>query len=158
MNKFLRTLLILFTVLSLGMSVFAGEQEDALAFFNKVVKAGNTYSDNLLSMYSDDAKIIREVIKPDGQLVDIPFTGRDYKGQLKISSAMAKLRNYKNIYSNVKIAKVSKGYRIDAMRKPSLSDYKLKTYMVVEKQPNGKWQVVEEMMQTKEQIFLKYAK
>lgn len=158
MNKIIRTLLLSFMVLMLGISVFAGEQEDALAFFNSVVNAGNTYSNNLLNMYSDNAKIVREVIKPDGKLVDVPFKGRDYKGQLKISSALAKLRGYKNIYSDVKISKVSNGYRIDAMRKPSLSDYKLKTYMVVQKQPNGKWMVVEEMMQTKEQVFLKYVK
>ena len=38
-----------------------------------------------------------------------------------------------------------------------LETYKLKTYMIVKKQPSGKWLIVEEMMQTKQQIFLKYA-
>ena len=39
-----------------------------------------------------------------------------------------------------------------------MSDYKLNSIMVVQKQPNGNWLIVEETMQTKEQIFLKYAK
>ena len=34
---------------------------------------------------------------------------------------------------------------------------KLKTYMIVKKQPNGKWLIVEEMMQTKVQTLLRYA-
>lgn len=158
MKNVIRNLLLLFVFLMFGVHVFAGEQEDALAFFHHVVNAGNTYSKGLLNMYSDNAKIIREVIKPDGNLVDVPFKGSDYKSQLKISSALAKLRKYKNIYSDVRISKVSNGYRIDAMRKPSTGGDKLKTYMIVQKQTGGKWLVVEEMMQTKEQVFLKYAK
>ena len=35
--------------------------------------------------------------------------------------------------------------------------YWLKTYQIWQKQPNGQWKIVEEMMQTKEQIFLRYA-
>jgi hypothetical protein len=34
---------------------------------------------------------------------------------------------------------------------------KLKTYMIVKKQPSGKWLITEEMMQTKVQTFLRYA-
>lgn len=154
MKKLLLTLFVLF----LGMGAFAGEQEDALNFFNNFVSASNNYSPALLKMYSDDAKIIRQVVKPNGELVNINFSIDDYRKQMKISSKLAKLRNYKNEYSNVKIKKVTNGYKIDSMRKPSLSDYKLKSAIVVQKQPDGKWLIVEELMQTKEQIFLKYAK
>ena len=47
-------------------------------------------------------------------------------------------------------------YKVSSLRQPKGETYKLKTYMVVKK-INGKWQITEEMMQTKEQIFLKYA-
>lgn len=154
MKKLLLTLFILI----FGLGVFAGEQEDALSFFNSFVSASNSYSPALLNMYSDNAKIIRQVVKPNGQTVDVPFAMSDYKSQMKLSSKLAKMRNYKNYYSNIRITKVANGYRIDSMRKPSLSDFKLKSSMVVQKQPNGKWLIVEELMQTKEQIFLKYAK
>lgn len=154
MKKFVLSLM----VLAFGLAVFAGEQEEALSFFNSYVNASNSYSSTLLNMYSDDAKIIRQVVKPDGKLVNVPFSITSYKGQMKLSSKLAKARGYKNFYSNITAAKVANGYRIDSMRKPSLSDYKLKSSMVVQKQPNGKWLIVEETMQTKEQIFLKYAK
>lgn len=154
----MKKLLITVCTLMLGLAAFAGDREDALAFFNKFVNASNSYSMELPNMYSDDAKIIRQVIKPDFTTVNVPFTIDKYRGQMKLSSRVAKMKGYKNDYSNITITKVANGYRINSLRKPSLSDYKLKSSMVVQKQPNGKWLIVEELMQTKEQIFLKYAK
>lgn len=154
MKKFL-LFLVMFVI---GTCAFANDQQDALNFFNSFVQASNSYNPSLLNMYSDDAKIIRQVVKPNGQLVNVNFTIDDYRKQMKISSRLAKIRHYKNYYSNIKVAKVSDGYRIDSLRKPSLSNDKLKSSIVVTKQPNGKWLITEELMQTKEQIFLKYAK
>ena len=153
MKKILFTLIIMV----FGLSVFAGEN-DALKFFNNYVNASNNYSSTVLKMYSDNAKITRQVIKPNGQLVNVPFSVDDYKKQMKISSKLAKIRKYKNYYSDINVTKVANGYRIDAKRKPSLSDYTLKTSMVVQQQSDGNWLIVEELMQTKEQIFLKYLK
>lgn len=153
MKKFILVILIM----TCGLSAYANDK-DALNFFNSYVKASNTYSAELLEMYSNNAKIIRQVIKPNGEQVNIPFSVKDYKKQMVISSKLAKLRNYKNYYSDIDITKVSNGYKVTAKRKPSTSNYKLKSYMIVQEQPNGKWLIVEEMMQTKEQILLKYAK
>lgn len=154
MNKFLLT----FIVLVFGLCVFADDRQDALAFFNNYTQASNSYNSSILNMYSNDATIIRQVIKPNGQLVNVYFSVNDYKKQLRLSQTIAKIRHYKNYYSDINVTKVSNGYKIDAMRKPSLSDYKLKSSMTVQKQASGKWLIVEELMQTKEQIFLKYAK
>lgn len=154
----MKKILLVFIILVFGASVWANDQQDALNFFNNFVNASNNYSPVLLKMYSDDARIIRQIVKPDGSLANAYFTADQYRGQLKISEKIAKIRHYKNYYSNVNMTKVSNGYRIDSLRKPSLSDYKLKSYIVVQKQPSGKWLIVEEMMQTKEQIFLKYVK
>lgn len=154
MKKILLTLILIM----FGLGAFAGDKEDALAFFNRYVNASNNYSSVVLEMYSDDAKIIRQVIKPDGSLANAYFDVNKYRRQLIVSSKLAKMRNYKNYYSDIKVTKVANGYRIDAMRKPSLSNYKLKTSRVVEKHSDGRWYIEEEMMQTKEQIFLKYAK
>ena len=154
MKKIILTLFILI----FGLSAFAGEQEDALAFFNNFVSASNSYSPTILMMYSDNAKITRQVVKPNGQLVNVAFPLSTYKSQIKLSGKLAKLRNYKNYYSNIKVSKVANGYKIESLRKPSSSDYKLKSFVVVQKQPSGNWLIVEELMQTKEQVFLKYAK
>ena len=154
----MKKILLTFVFLMIGLGVFANEQQEALTFFNSFVNASNNYSASLLNMYSDDAKIIRQVVKQDVKTVNIPFSIDDYRKQMKLSSKIAKLKKYKNDYSNIIVTKTANGYKIDSMRKPSLSDYKLKSSMVVKKQPNGKWLIVEELMQTKEQIFLKHAK
>lgn len=154
----MKKLLVLIISLVLGSAVFADDRQNAVNFFSSFVSASNNYNPSLLNMYSDDARIIRQVIKPNGELVNAYFTAAQYRSQMKISSKIAKLRNYKNCYSDMKVSKVSDGYKIESLRRPCSDTYKLKTYMIIEKQPNGKWLITEEMMQTKEQIFLKYAK
>lgn len=154
MKKFVLTLIILM----FGLGAFAGEQEEAVKFFSSFVNASNSYSPTLLEMYSDNARIIRQIVKPNGQLVNAYFSAPDYKKQMRLNAKFAKIRNYKNYYSNIDVDKVPNGYKVSALRRPSTSDYKLKAYTIVQKQSNGSWLIVEEMMQTKEQILLKYAK
>lgn len=154
----MKKILTVLVILVLGSSAFAGDREDALAFFNRFVNASNSYSTEVPNMYSDNAKIIRQVIKPDSTVVNVPFSIDQYRSQMRVSAKLGKMRGYSNSYSNISVAKVANGYRINALRKPSLSDYNLKSSMVVQKQDDGRWLIVEEMMQTKEQVFLKYAK
>lgn len=152
-----KLLLVAFAIL-LGTSAFAGDKEDALAFFNSYVNAANTYSPSVITMYTPNAKIIRQVVKPDGGLVNVYTDTAEYIKQMKISQGVAKMRHYTNSYSNIQAEEVSNGFKISALRQPKGESYKLKTYQIVKKQPNGSWKIVEEMMQTKEQILLKYAK
>lgn len=142
----------------IGTQAFADDAADAKAFFNSYVNAANTYSTTIPNFYSPNAKIIRQVVKPDGTLVNVDTDTATYIKQLKLGQATAKLRKYKNAYRNITVSKVSNGYKVSAERQPSGETYWLKTYQIVQKQPNGQWKVVEEMMQTKVQTFLKYAK
>ena len=155
MKKFLLT--ILFAMISLP--VFAGDKEDALAAFNRYVNDANSYSNETTTYYTPNAKIIRQVIKPDGTLVDVLTNTSTYVTQLKIGQAGAKVKKYKNNYTNVVATPLAPGkVKISSVRHPSVDNDSLKTYMVFQKQPNGRWMIVEEMMQTRQQIFLKYAK
>lgn len=157
MKKFLLFLFACVLLLS-GTKVFADEEQEAVKFFKEYVNAANNYSPELIQMYSPDAKIIRQVIKPDGELVDVETDTDTYISQMKIGQKGARIRKYKNIYTDIKASKVENGIKVSALRQPSGEKYKLKTYMIVQKQPSGKWLIVEEMMQTKVQTFLKYAK
>lgn len=157
MKKFLSIFLMFGALILTGTQAFADDATDARAFFDSYVNAANNYSPTIETMYSPKAKIIRQVVKPDGTLVDVNTDTATYMKQLKLGQAGAKLRNYKNIYSDIKVEKFGTGYKVSSLRQPSGETYKLKTYMVVTKQPNGKWLITEEMMQTKVQTFLKYA-
>ena len=138
--------------------MFADEKKEALKFFNSYINAANNYSDAITDMYSPNAKIIREVVKPDGTLVDVETNTSTYMMQLRLNRSIAKVRKYTNTYRNTTVVPVSNGYKISSERQPIGETYWLKIYQIVQKQPNGKWKIVEEMMQTKEQIFLRYAK
>lgn len=141
-----------------GLQSYADDSQEALNFFNNYVKAANSYSNEVGTMYSPSAKIIRQVVKPDGTTANAYTDTATYIKQMKIGQAGAKLRGYKNFYSNVTVENLGNGaYKVSSLRQPTGETYKLKTYMIVKK-INGKWQITEEMMQTKQQIFLKYAK
>ena len=154
------SILLLFTAMFMGANTaMADDAADAKAFFNKYVEAANSYSNDIPSFYSPKAKIIRQVIEnKTGRLVNAYTDTATYMKQLKISSATAKMRKYKNTYRNITVTKVANGYKVSAERQPTGETYWLKTYQIVQKQSDGQWKIVEEMMQTKEQIFLRYAK
>ena len=157
MKKFLLFLIAVIVTLS-GSKVFADEAQEALKFFKTYVNAANNYSPELIKMYSPEAKIIRQVIKPDGELVDVETDTDTYITHMKIGQKGAKMRKYKNTYTDIKAEKLDDGYKISSLRQPSGEKYKLKTYMIVKKQPSGKWLITEELMQTRVQTFLKYAR
>ena len=150
--------LIVAFLISLNMSD-AANTDEALRAFNNYVNAANSYSQELVDMYSPNAKIIRQVVKPDGTTQDVNTDTATYIKQMKIGQAGAKLRQYKNYYTNVTAQDLGNNkVKISSLRQPSGETYKLKTYMIYQKQPNGKWIIVEEMMQTKVQTLLRYAK
>lgn len=156
MKKIL-SIIAIFALL-VGNQVLADNSQEALNFFNNYVKAANSYSNEVGNFYSPSAKIIRQVVKPDGTTANAYTDTATYIKQMKIAQAGARLRGYKNFYSNVTVENLGNGlYKISSLRQPIGESYKLKTYMIIKK-INGKWQITEEMMQTKQQIFLKYAK
>ena len=154
MKKIILSILVLFFT---TLQVNAMTETDAKAFFNNYVTKANSYSNEISSMYAPNAVIIRQVIKPNGQLVNAYTNTATYLKQMKISEGVAKARNYKNRYSNITVTKVAKGYKVSAVTHPSMDNDSLKMYQIIAP-VNGKPMIVEEMMQTRQQIFLKYAK
>ena len=154
-----KNFLLITTLCVMTLSAYADGKDDAAKFFHNYVNSANNYSPTIAGMYAPDAKIIRQVVKPDGSTQDVTTNTSTYITQMKLGQAGAKLRNYKNNYTDIQVSDLGDGkYKISSLRQPTGESYKLKTYMIVKKQPNGEWKIVEEMMQTKVQTFLKYAK
>ena len=154
-----KVLLTIFTILFVSLSVFADDKKEAVDAFNKYVQLANNYKTEVTEFYTPNAKIIRQVIKPDGTLVNVYTDTSTYVTQLKIGQAGAKVKNYKNNYTNIVVTPLAPGkVKISSVRHPSVDNDSLKAYMVFQKQPNGRWMIIEELMQTRQQIFLKYAK
>ncbi|MBR3888881.1 hypothetical protein IKJ53_00025 [bacterium] len=137
-----------------GVAFASSTSAEALNFFNSYVKAANSYQPVIASMYAPNAKIIRVVLKKDGTTVTRSTDTQRYISEMKKGQAIAKLRNYKNYYSNISVVQTGEDtYKVSSLRQPSGETYKLKAYMVVQKQPSGNWLIIEEMMQTKVQII-----
>ena len=153
----MKKLLILLFVFGLTLtSVLANDATDVRNMFNKYVNAANTYSQDIPDFYSPNAKIIRQVVKEDGTTVNATTDMATYTKQMKLSQSIAKMRKYTNKYFNISVSKIANGYKVSALRSPLNDNDNLKIYQIWQKQ-NGKWVIVEEMMQTRQQIFLKYA-
>ena len=82
------------------IAVFADDVKDAVKTFNSYVNDANTYSPTVENYYSPSAKIIRQVVKPDGTTKDVVTDTQTYIKQMKIGQAGAKLKRYKNTYTN----------------------------------------------------------
>lgn len=153
MKKILITLTLLF-----GMATFAfasSTPKDALNFYQNYITAANTYNPSVITYFSPSARIIRQVLKKDGTIVTRETDTARYISEMKKGQVIARVRKYKNYYTNIKVTKVGNDtYKITSLRQPSGETYKLKNYVVVQKQPNGKWFIIEEMMQSKVQLLI----
>lgn len=129
--------------------------KDAMAFFTQYTNYANSYNDKLLNMYSPNAKIIREVVKPTGETIDVVIPTKRFFKELKIGQKTAKLRKYRNSYKNVIAQKVQNGIKVSAERQPSRESYWLKMYQIYTPTDSG-LKITEEMMQTKVQSFLRH--
>ena len=89
MKKYIITFITLAIV---SLSAIADDKQDALNFFNSYVENANNYNPAVAEMYSPTAKIIRQVVKPDGTTVDVATDTATYIKQMKIGQAGAKIK------------------------------------------------------------------
>lgn len=149
---------ILFTLISallISPVALANTTQNAIEFFKQYQDYANNYDEELLKMYSPNAKIIREVVKPTGETVDVVIPPKRFFKELKIGQKTAKLKKYKNKYRNITAQETPDGIKISAERQPSKETYWLKMYQIIQNTDNG-FKIKEEMMQTKVQSFLRH--
>lgn len=155
MMKIFKFILPIIGIILTFSDVYAQTPQDGIAFFNQYQNFANSYNDKILDMYSPNAKIIREVIKPSGEAEQVIVPAERYFKELKIGQKTAKLRKYRNSYKNVIAQKVRNGIKVSAERQPSRESYWLKMYQIYTPTDSG-LKITEEMMQTKVQSFLRH--
>ncbi len=155
MMKIFKFVLPIIGIILTFSDVYAQTPQDGIAFFNQYKNFANSYNDKILDMYSPNAKIIREVIKPSGEAEQVIVPAERYFKELKIGQKTAKLRKYRNSYKNVIAQKVQNGIKVSAERQPSRESYWLKMYQIYTPTDSG-LKITEEMMQTKVQSFLRH--
>ena len=150
MKKVLLTVLFLCFI---SISAFADDKQDVLNLFDKYVNDANSYSKNLPDYYTKEANIIRVVNRKQGgqQSIIIPFDR--YLKELNTNAILAKTVGYKNRYTNRKIMKIGKDYKVSAVRIPRNDKHGLPSYFIFTKQGDS-WKIREESMTTNVQGFL----
>lgn len=152
----MKKIVLIIGLFLIGMFVFATEDTDeVVVFFNKYVKAANSYDKNYFSYYTPNPTIIRVVVKPNGQKfpVNVPFDR--YKKETRSGMKLGKIVRYRNTYSNINVLKVDEDmYKLTALRHPSTGKKKFGAYFIIVKDPNGQYKIQEESMETPVQKFL----
>ena len=142
-------------ILCFTANSYAKTTKDGIDFFNKYTNYANSYNTEILDMYSPNVKIIREVVKPSGEVEEVIVPSKRFFKELKLGQKTAKLRRYKNKYRNVIASQIPNGIKITAERQPTDETYWLKMYQILQDTDSG-FKITEEMMQTKVQTFLKH--
>ena len=152
----MKKLLVLLGLFLIGMVVFASEDTDAVVtFFNKYVKAANSYDKNYFSYYTSTPTIIRVVIKSNGQKVPVNVPFDRYKKETRSGMKLGKIVRYKNTYSNINVSQIDENtYKLTALRHPSTGKKKFSTYFIIVKDADGQFKIQEESMETPVQKFL----
>ena len=101
MMKIFKFVLPIIGIILTFSDVYAQTPQDGIAFFNQYQNFANSYNDKILDMYSPNAKIIREVIKPSGEAEQVIVPAERYFKELKIGQKTAKLRKYRNSYKKI---------------------------------------------------------
>ncbi len=153
-----KKLVVSLIIILAGAASFAAPADDVMSFFDKYVEAANSYSADIPNFYEPNAKIIRVVVKKDGTKESVVTDTAVYMKQLRMNSKLAKIRNYKNFYTDRVISQVGNDYKIDCKRQPSLSDYKLPAHFVIGKDASGNYKIKEESMDTYQTAILVGAK
>ena len=154
--KKLAKLILFFLIIT--TPVCADDITDVRIFFDSYVKAANSYDKKLVNFYSPCAKIIRYVVKDDGSVHEkkVVLSFYEYKKQLNLLGSVARLKNYKNNYSQIKITRENDKYKVTAQRQPTTEKYNLPAYFIVQKDLCGDYKIIEEAMHTKDKRLLKH--
>lgn len=155
MRKLFKILFLLLTLsFALSVPAMAGEVDEAKTFFDRYVKLCHTYNSSLTSLYSDRAVIKRTLILGDSsRTVIIPL--KEYIGKLKAYRLLAKAMGYKNYYYNLKFRPENGNVRVEGMRRVSIDNYTGPVSMLLGKDKQGHWEILEDITTTKNTKLMK---
>ncbi|MCP4130843.1 MAG: hypothetical protein GY754_07660 [bacterium] len=117
--------------------------------FEKYQKLADDFDSSVTDLYSDSAKIINNRKYPDGKYKIIKLDGMEYKSLIKKAMPFAELRNDLNTFSNVSFKNENQKVRIDSTRYSKLKDYSSPVSLLVEKDTDGNWTIIEEISESK---------
>ncbi|PID76790.1 MAG: hypothetical protein CSB24_04980 [Deltaproteobacteria bacterium] len=127
-------------------------KEEANAFFERYVDLSNKFDESVVELYADDAIIRATRIYPNAQIKKMELDGIKWKSLVKQVMPLAKAKGDINKFSKIQIKTNGKRAKIKAARYSVIKCYTDKNYyMIVEKDKQGIFRIIEEYMETKPQ-------
>ena len=121
------------------------DNSSALSFFENYQKLSKEFNPEVISLYSDEAKISSLREYPSGQTREISMTGKEFKELLKKVLPLAKARGDISHFSEIQISIESNTARISAHRYSQLKDYTDESYyMVIKEIEDQKLMIIKE--------------
>ena len=146
------TVLPLFAVLSLGIAlpcVAADASAEALVFFREFEDRANQFDPALADLYSDDAMIKARRLYPTGRVQELTLSGDKWKALIRQAMPLAKARGDRNSFRHVSASPDSKQVTITAERHSHLKGYASPFMLIIRKQADGAWIIVEERTESR---------
>lgn len=155
MKTFFKIFMLLIVLLHQVVAFAASPIDDARNFFERYVKLCHSYDKTVANMYSDNALIKRTLIMPNKKTKTIIIPAKEYIDKLKVYRFLAKTTGYKNFYSNLKFSMENNNVRIEGIRKVNLDNFTGPISMLIGKNKNGSWVILEEITTTASTKLLK---
>lgn len=123
--------------------------EEASAFFERAQALADAFDPAFADLYDDAARIKADRRYPGGFNRDIEVAGAQWKEVIRIAMPLAKARDDRSEFTNVRFDDRGNAVRITAERYSTLKCYTDKNwYTILEKQSDGKIRIVEEYAAT----------
>ena len=128
------------------------EYAAAQTFFSKYIELGDAYDPELANLYSDSAKIHTLRRYPQGFERSLELSGKQWKTIMIPAMPLAKIQGDRSIFSDIEISVTDTHTKVKATRYSVRKCY-IDTgyYMLLQKQINGDYLIVEEYMETQPQ-------
>jgi len=121
-------------------------------FFEKYVELSDAYDEKVADLYSDSAVIRAYRRYPHGLARSMELTGSQWKALLVKAMPLAKAQADRSAYSNIEVSVTGDKAKIKANRYAVRKCYTdTGHYLVVERQPDGAYLIVEEYSETQPQ-------
>ena len=146
------SLIIALSLVSICVRADSTDNAAAQAFFENYVELSDAYDDKVADLYSDSAVIRAFRRYPHGLERSMELSGSQWKSLLVRAMPIARAQADRSTYSNVEISVSGDKATIKADRYAVRKCYTdTGYYMVVERQPNGRYLIVEEYSETQPQ-------
>jgi hypothetical protein len=151
--RFVQAILILaFPLAPADVSAQTADSSAARAFFARYVALGEAYDDKVARLYSDRAVIRSYRRYPHGLERAIELSGSQWKRLLMKVMPLAKAQADRSTFSNIEVSTTGGRTKIEADRYSVRKCYTdTGYYMLIERQPDGGYLIVEEYSETQPQ-------